>query len=80
MAAMLFLVSDQTCKEIEAMQTHRIVAQLLNGCPQLMHAKLLQALCDVCCSTNGGSVKGNLIFPIYGNSNFPTRVGCVFVV
>lgn len=55
MATILFLVSDQTCKETEAMQTHRIVARLLDCCAQFMHAARCQALCEVCTAAVCGS-------------------------
>lgn len=55
MAAIVFLVSDQTCREIEAMQIERIVSRVLGCCAPFMHAKRLQALCDVVGAAVGGS-------------------------
>jgi hypothetical protein len=55
MVAILFLVSDQTCKETETMQTHRIVARLLDCCAPFMHCARLRALYDVSSSAVSGS-------------------------
>jgi hypothetical protein len=79
MAAILFLVNDQACKESEAMQTQRIVSQLLQDCAQFMHAKRLRALREVCsaCVAGGWLSLTLLAFSTARATTLRHRVKCV---